>query len=176
MNEHKRLYKIQVISIIAILISIFLSFHYYQPQTSNFCPFGESFNCNVINKSPYATIDGIFYFLTTDMNLDVPLVKIPLPNATVTLVIFLIIFGAAYSIGKNKPFWGMKREKLLQLLRVLLYISLAYAIYLAYVEAFILLNYCIFCILLDVCIIAALWLVIGIKKKAKKKVKRRKRR
>ena len=179
MNDKKRLCWIQVLSIFAILVSLYLVNIHYFPDAANACLIGEPFDCNMVNKSPYARLDGILFFLYFDMNANVPLANIPIPNAMLWALTFLFVFAASRSLGRKKPFFGMNRKKTLNVLKGLLYVNLAYVIYLAYVEAFILYNYCIFCILLDILLVAILWLVIGLSsanpKKAVKRAKPRKR-
>ena len=164
MNLKKRLKWIRVLAVLAILVSLYLTFQHFEKGDSNFCVFGASFNCNLVNKSPYATVDGILYFLTYDLELATPYVSIPIPNAIISVLVFTFVFLAAGSLSMGKSFLGMERNALITTLKLILYLSLAYAIYLAYIEAFILLNYCIFCIALDVLIIVILWLVIGLHK------------
>ncbi len=56
----RRLYL--VIAILAVvgvaLSSVSLDLHYRKSKTS-FCDFGESFNCDLVNRSEYSTVAGV---------------------------------------------------------------------------------------------------------------------
>ena len=160
MDYKKGLTWIKVLSVLAIIVSAYLAYQHYEVEDSDFCVFGASFDCNIVNKSPYANVDGLLYFLVFDMEMDIPYVQIPIPNAILSIVFFLFLFFAARSLQHKKPLFGMQARSLIKLMKTLLYLSLAYAIYLVYIEAFILLSYCVFCITLDVIIVLALFITI----------------
>jgi len=177
MQEKKRLQWIRVLSILAIVVSLYLVYQHYEKEDSEFCVFGEGFDCNIVNKSPYANVDGFLYFLVFDKLWDIPYIEIPIPNALISVLVFVFIFLTASSLMKKQPFFGMGRKGLISALKIIMYVSLIYAAYLLYIEAYILLNYCIFCLTLDVLIIIILWLVLGLQAKgqASKKTVRKRR-
>src|SRR3989344_4393241 len=73
MNPRKIL---SILLIIGMILSLYLLYEHFSTTTSKLCTFGENFNCGIVNKSPYANLDGIFYLLTIDLNLNLPLINI----------------------------------------------------------------------------------------------------
>tara|TARA_Y100000310_G_scaffold28141_1_gene26785 strand:+ start:1471 stop:1989 length:519 start_codon:yes stop_codon:yes gene_type:complete len=164
MKRGKKFKLIKIVSVLAILLSLFLIYEHYDPTPSQFCTFGESFDCNVVNKSPYSNIDGVFYFLGFNLGLPVPLLNIPIPVAAVSVLVFLYVFLSAGAIEKKKNLVGIKPARQLKILKWLMALSILFALYLFYIEKFILLMYCIFCIALDVLIFINAMLIYGVKK------------
>ena len=77
MKLTKNKFKIfNVVLIIGMLISLFLVYEHFSPSASKFCTFGNSFNCGIVNKSPYANLDGLSYLLTIDFKLNLPMITI----------------------------------------------------------------------------------------------------
>src|SRR3989344_3243113 len=62
--------------IIGILSALFLVYEHFSATASKYCTFGESFDCGIVNKSPYANLDGLSYLLTINFNLPLPLLDI----------------------------------------------------------------------------------------------------
>src|SRR3990172_4923957 len=60
---------LNIFLVIGILSASFLLFEHFVPAASKFCTFGQSIDCGIVNKSPYATLDGISYLLTIDFKL-----------------------------------------------------------------------------------------------------------
>jgi uncharacterized membrane protein len=52
---------LNVLLVIGMLLSLFLVYEHFSPAASKFCTFGESLDCGIVNKSPYANLDGISY-------------------------------------------------------------------------------------------------------------------
>src|SRR3989344_2808480 len=76
-GKNKRIFVwFQIVLVIGMLISLFLVYEHFTPTASKFCSFGKGFDCGIVNKSPYANIDGISYLLTIDFGLDLPLINI----------------------------------------------------------------------------------------------------
>jgi len=154
MDKKKRLLYIRIIAIIAILVSGYLVYEHYRTTPSEFCVIGEGFNCDIVNKSPYAEIGGIFYFLNFDLGLNVPLPNLPLPISGVSILIFLSFVLMTYTIQKKQKFFNINPKNQIKLLKWLIVLSIVFALYLVYIEAFVLLNWCIYCLTLDVLILA----------------------
>lgn len=180
MKEKTLLRWMQGIAILIMLISVYLTYIHYEKGVAGLCVVGE-FDCEVVNQSPYSRLDGVFYFLNYNLNLDVPDVKIPVPNSILGILVFLFVFLAARSIEKNHPLWGTKKS-LIKWTKVLIYLSLLYAIYLAYIESFILLSICSLCIALDILIVVELFFFVlynrkisRVNKVKTKKTRKRKR-
>ena len=116
----RRLYL--VIAILAVvgvaLSSVSLDLHYRKSKTS-FCDFGESFNCDLVNRSEYSTVAGV-----------------PVALIGVLGYLALLAFATFYRDKAETP--GI----------VLVGSSggLGFALYLTYVEKYILFAWCILCL------------------------------
>jgi vitamin-K-epoxide reductase (warfarin-sensitive) len=116
----RRLYL--VIAILAVvgvaLSSVSLDLHYRKSKTS-FCDFGESFNCDLVNRSEYSTVAGV-----------------PVALIGVLGYLALLAFATFYRDKAETP----------GILLVGSSGGLGYALYLTYVEKYILFAWCILCL------------------------------
>ncbi len=147
---NKRILWIRIIAILAIIVSGILTHAHYKEDPSEFCVFGDKFDCDIVNKSPYSNLDGIVHFLNTDLGIPFPDLYIPIPVALISILVFSAVFALSF---KPKP----------RILKTLMILSMLFALYLVYIEAFILLAYCIYCIILDILIILETILIWKIK-------------
>jgi len=112
----------QIIAVLAVLgmivSSISLQHHYAKSKTS-YCDFGESFNCDLVNRSQYSSIAGI-----------------PVAGIGIAGYAMLLAFATLYRSKAETP----------ALLTLLALAGLAFALYLTYVEGFILQAWCILCL------------------------------
>jgi vitamin-K-epoxide reductase (warfarin-sensitive) len=94
-------------------------YHHYGTGTSSFCDLGQNFNCDIVNRSIYSTIGGI-------------------PVALIGLLGYagLLILATAYRKNPDTP----------KLLLAGSLAGLAFALYLTYVEAFVLAVWCVLCL------------------------------
>src|SRR3989338_10845320 len=154
MKKNKYFKLMNIFLIIGMLISIFLVYEHFSPSISKFCTFGDSFDCGIVNKSPYANLDGISYLLTTDFNLPLPLIDISginwffdfiTANAFLGFITLLFILLLNLKHKKNKFMFVSKRDNL-KWIRGILIFSLVYGFYLFLIQHFILRTYCILCI------------------------------
>ena len=168
----KRRFWLNVFLIIGMLISAFLVYEHFSLTVSKFCTFGDSFDCGIVNKSPYANLDGISYLLTIDFNLPLPLIDISginwffdfiTANAFLGFITLLFILLLNLKHKKNKFMFVSKRDNL-KWIRGILIFGLVYGFYLFLIQHFILKTYCILCIALDLIIIISLILSLKIKK------------
>jgi len=171
----ERLKTFDILLIIGMLISLFLVYEHFSPSASKFCTFGDSFNCGIVNKSPYANLDGIFYLLTLDFGIPLPASLMTISDANVffdlitsnaflgflTLLFLLFLAKANY---KNQKFWFIEKNKTLKWLKGITLFGVIYGFYLFLIQHFILKTYCIFCIALDIVLITLLILVWATKK------------
>jgi uncharacterized membrane protein len=148
---NKRLIWIRIIAVLAIIVSGVLVNAHYKVEPSKLCVIGDNFDCDIVNKSPYANIDGIFYFINSDLGIPFPELYFPLPVS----VISLLVFGAVILLTIKPK---------IKVLKTIMVLSILFSLYLLYIEAFILLAYCIYCIILDILIIIETILIWGIKK------------
>ena len=169
--DRKRFW-LNVALIIGMLISAFLVYEHFSLTVSKFCTFGDSFDCGIVNKSPYANLDGISYLLTIDFNLPLPLIDISginwffdfiTANAFLGFITLLFILLLNLKHKKNKFMFVSKRDNL-KWIRGILIFGLVYGFYLFLIQHFILRTYCILCIALDLIIIISLILSLKINK------------
>lgn len=151
---------ISIFLLLGALISAFLLYEHFAPSASAFCQFGESFDCGVVNKSPYANLDGFSYLLTIDYNLPLPLINISginpvlnflTANAFLSLLVFLFMFLLVWKKYKNQNLFnidvGIKNE--VKWLRGIITFGLAYGFYLIYIQHSLIKMYCLYCLMLD---------------------------
>lgn len=168
MNKRKVL---SLILIIGMLISLFLVYEHFSPSASKLCTFGENFDCGIVNKSPYANLDGLFYLLTIDFNLNLPLINISDLNVILDLLTSNAFLGfltllLIYILNKNpnkKVFWIKAENNRKWTIGLLIFGVIYGAGYLFAIQHFILHTYCLFCILLDLILIASLAIAVKIK-------------
>lgn len=133
----------QIISVLSIIISAYLTYLHYS-DTSSFCNFSEGLSCDVVNKSIYSEFppgSGI-------------------PVSLMGIITFLIVLLVLYYIKNDKEiYFGRKkigRRELSEFLFYLMILSLIFALYLVYTEAFLILSFCVLCLVLDIFIILVL--------------------
>ena len=93
--------------------------NHYARSKSSYCEFGESFNCDIVNRSSYSAVMGI-------------------PVALVGILGYLTLLGLS-------TLYRGKAETPAVLL-VAGVIGLGFALYLTYIEAFVLAVWCILCL------------------------------
>ena len=102
----------------AVVSSISL-YHHYGASASSFCDFGANFNCDMVNRSIYSAIFGIPVALIGIFGYGVLLVLATLYRAKAEIPAILLIASL---------------------------VGLGFALYLTYVEAFVLAVWCILCL------------------------------
>ena len=110
---------IAVLSLAGIAVSSVSLYHHFQTSKTDYCDFGQAFNCDIVNRSVYSTIFGI-------------------PVALIGILGYagLGVLATLYRDRTDTP-------------KVLLGASLAglgFALYLTYIEGFVLGTWCILCL------------------------------
>ncbi len=110
---------ISVLSVIGIAVSSVSLYHHYGSSKSNFCDFGESFNCDIVNRSTYSSLFGI-------------------PVALIGILGYgtLLALATVYRSKAETP----------AMLMIASTLGLGFAIYLTYIERFVLGTWCILCL------------------------------
>jgi uncharacterized membrane protein len=110
---------ISLLALGGVLISSVSLYHHYGTSQSSFCDFGESFNCDIVNRSIYSMVFGI-------------------PVALIGIIGYLGLLGLAtvYRAKAQTP----------ALLLITSLAGLGFALYLTYIEAFLLAVWCILCL------------------------------
>ncbi len=147
---NKKILWIRIVAILAIIVSGVLVNAHYKEDPSKFCVFGDKFDCDIVNQSPYANLDGVFYFISSDLGIPFPEFYLPIPVSIISILMFSLVIGLTF-----KP--------KIKILKTLMVLSILFSIYLIYIEAFILLTYCIYCIILDLLIITETILIWRLK-------------
>ena len=108
-----------MLAVAGVVVSGISLAHHYSASTTSFCDFGESFNCDIVNKSEYSSIAGV-------------------PVALVGILGYLALLALAtvYRSRENVP----------TLLFGAALAGLIFALYLTYVEAYILTVWCVLCL------------------------------
>jgi len=110
---------ISLLALGGVLISSVSLYHHYGTSQSSFCDFGESFNCDIVNRSIYSMVFGI-------------------PVALIGIIGYLGLLGLA-TVYRAKP-------ETPALLLIASLAGLGFALYLTYIEAFLLAVWCILCL------------------------------
>jgi len=120
MTLHRRLMVVvAVIALAGVAVSSFSLYHHFSKSKTLFCDIGESFNCDLVNRSVYSTVLGV-------------------PVALIGILGYLLILGLA----------TVYREKA-ETPAILVLVSaggLGFALYLTYIEAYVLRAWCILCL------------------------------
>lgn len=162
---------LSIFLVLGILISAFLVYEHFSETASKFCTFGNNLDCGIVNKSPYANLDGISYLLTIDFNIPLPLIDISginlffdfiTANAFLGLLTLFFILLLNLNYKKSKFLFIMKKSNVKWIRGVLIF-GVIYGFYLFIIQHFILKTYCIFCLALDLVMIISLIISFKIK-------------
>ena len=110
---------IALLSVAGLVVSSVSLHHHYGTSQSSFCDLSASFNCDIVNRSVYSTVAGV-------------------PDALIGILGYAALFVFA-----------TVRRKQAEAPRVLLAGSLAglgFALYLTYIEKYVLATWCILCL------------------------------
>jgi len=122
---------IAILALAGIVVSSVSLQHHYGTSQTNYCDFGASFNCDIVNRSVYSTVLGV-------------------PDALIGILGYGLLLGLA-------TFYRTKAETPLMLL-IASTAGLGFALYLTYIEKFVLATWCILCLssLTLICLITVL--------------------
>ena len=110
---------IALLALGGVLVSSVSLYHHYGTSATSYCDIGENFNCDIVNRSTYSTILGI-------------------PVALIGVIGYLALLGLA-------TFYG-KRDATPSMLALASSAGLGFALYLTYIEGFVLAAWCILCL------------------------------
>ena len=169
MIKNNRAYRwLQVLFLLGMLVSLFLTYEHFVPEASKFCTFGASFDCGIVNKSPYATLDGISYLMTIDFGWNIPLINLTqygpivellVSNAFLGFLTLIFLFLLLQAHHQKKKFLWISATKTLSWTQGILIFGVLYGFYLFLIQHFILQTYCILCIALDILLVTSLIIV-----------------
>ena len=110
---------VAVLAVAGIAVSSVSLHHHYGTSATSYCDIGANFNCDIVNRSTYSTVIGI-------------------PDALIGILGYAALFGWA-------TFWRDRAQTPMILFGASL-AGLAFALYLTYIEAFVLATWCILCL------------------------------
>jgi uncharacterized membrane protein len=110
---------IAVLAVGGVLVSSVSLHHHYGTSQTSYCDFGESFNCDIVNRSTYSAILGV-------------------PVALIGIIGYLGLLALATF------YRGQARTPALLVIASLA--GLGFALYLTYIEGFVLAAWCILCL------------------------------
>lgn len=111
---------IAVFSVAGIIVSAISLQRHYAKSATQFCDFSQRFSCDIVNRSEYSSIVGI-------------------PVAGIGVIGYAVLLALA-TFQRTRP------ETPVRLLAAAI-AGLAFALYLTYVEAYVLETWCILCLL-----------------------------
>jgi uncharacterized membrane protein len=164
---------LNIFLVLGMLVSLFLLYEHFAETGSEFCSFNGDFDCGIVNKSPYANLDGISYLLTIDLGLPIGLINISginfffdflTANAFLGFLTLLFVYLLVSNSRKGKGFLWISGDGGLKWVRGILIFGVAYGFYLFLIQHFVLKTYCIFCLTLDVILVVCLILAWRLKK------------
>lgn len=122
---------ISLLALIGIAVSSLSLYHHFAKSKTSYCDFGQSFNCDIVNRSQYSSIAGI-------------------PVAAVGILGYAAILLLSTWWRRNPDTPGM--------LTIGALAGVGFALYLTYIEAYVLQAYCILCLtsLASIVVIASL--------------------
>jgi uncharacterized membrane protein len=127
---------IALLSLAGITLSAVSLQRHYAKSATNFCDFNQKFSCDIVNRSEYSEIAGI-------------------PVAGIGVAGYAALFILS-------TFWKSRPETPIRLFIAAL-AGLAFALYLTYVEAYVLTTWCILCVGSLIVIFLIALLSIGVK-------------
>jgi uncharacterized membrane protein len=110
---------IAVLALAGVAVSSVSLYHHYGTSRTTYCDFGASFNCDIVNRSIYSTVLGI-------------------PDALIGILGYglLLTLATLYRTKAETPF----------MLLIAATTGLGFALYLTYIEKFVLATWCILCL------------------------------
>ena len=118
-RSHRLLLAIAVLSVLGIAVSGVSLDHHFRTTKTGYCDFGQSFNCDLVNRSEYSTVAGV----------PVALIGI-LGYAT------LLAFATLYRSKAETP----------AILTIGSVVGLGFALRLTYIEKYVLFTWCVLCL------------------------------
>ena len=110
---------IAALALAGVVVSSISLYHHYGTSATSYCDIGENFNCDIVNRSTFSTIAGV------------PVALIGITGYLVVLTLATLFRDHARSAA---------------LLAIGSLAGVAFAIYLTYIEGFVLAVWCILCL------------------------------
>ncbi len=132
---------VAVLSVIGVILSGVSLQRHYAKSATNFCDFSQKFSCDIVNRSEYSEIQGI-------------------PVAGIGVAGYAVLFVLS-TLWRSRPDTPSR-------LVVASLAGLGFALYLSYVEAYVLTTWCILCVgsLVVIFLISVLSVAVKVKSRA----------
>ena len=110
---------IAILALAGVVVSSVSLRHHYGTSQTSYCDFGDSFNCDIVNRSIYSTVLGV-------------------PDALIGILGYALLLALAtlYRTKVETP----------RMLLIASTAGLGFALYLTYIEKFVLATWCILCL------------------------------
>src|SRR5213080_2481233 len=118
-GSRRLLLAISLLAIAGIVVSSVALYHHYGSSKTSYCDIGENFNCDVVNRSTYSTVLGI-------------------PVALIGIIGYLGLLALS-TVNRSKAETPI-------LLLIASGAGLGFALYLTYIEGFVLAAWCVLCL------------------------------
>jgi len=110
---------IAVLAAAGVIVSSVSLQHHYAASKTSYCDIGENFNCDIVNRSIYSTVMGV-----------------PVAAIGIAGYLGLLMLSTVFRESSDAP----------MLLFSASLAGLAFALYLTYIEGFVLATWCILCL------------------------------
>lgn len=129
-------YLIAFLAVCGVVVSA-LALHVHYSTGVEPCDFNSHWDCGTVNRSSYATVNGILWHLRASRHPDA--VSGPAPRNGIPVALLGILGYAAIALA------GFLRRRWLTL--ILSLIALGFALYLSNIEAHVLEVWCLYCVI-----------------------------
>ena len=119
MKRPHLLVAIAVLAAVGVAVSSVSLYHHYAASKTTYCEVGESFSCDIVNRSIYSTVLGV-----------------PVAAIGIAGYASLLILSILYREKPDTPMWLFTGSLA----------GLGFALYLTYIEGFVLTTWCILCL------------------------------
>ena len=126
---------IATLSLIAMGVTLWLTYIHYKPDASEFCHFTDRWNCDIVNKSEWSVVDPGFA--------EIP---VAILGFGTYFILFLGSVGVLRKWNFQKIFSWLRSERVIDFMKYLAYMGFLFSLYLTYIEAFVLHTFCFFCV------------------------------
>jgi uncharacterized membrane protein len=112
-------FAIAVLAVGGAVVSSVSLYHHYGTSATSYCDIGENFNCDIVNRSTYSTVAGV-------------------PVALIGVAGYLAVLALATAFRN--------RDDAPAMLAIGSLTGMGFALYLTYIEGFVLAAWCILCL------------------------------
>jgi vitamin-K-epoxide reductase (warfarin-sensitive) len=119
MTRSRLLLAIALLAVAGVVLSSVSLVNHYKKSATEYCDLGENFNCDIVNRSPYAEVAHV-------------------PVAAIGIAGYVFLLVMSRMAGSKRAY--------ARIMFVAAVAGLAFALYLTYIEAYVLEAWCILCL------------------------------